>query len=132
MNCLPFRRHARLIAAALLCLFASSLGGCASMRTLDTGELASRSPVPLRVTLNDGSVVDLVSYVPASGMITGTGSIRSRNITSPFNGAIPLERIMLAQVPTSTPVLIAILGALAAGAAVLLILEDNPVQYIID
>lgn len=132
MILLPLRRHARPIAAALLSLFFTVFGGCASMRTLDAGELASRSPVPLRVTLNDGSVVDLVSYVPASGMITGTGSIRSGNISRPFNGAIPHERIMLAQVPTSTPVLIAILGAVAAGAALLLILEDNPVQYIID
>jgi hypothetical protein len=132
MISLPLRRHARAIATALLCLFSAAFTGCAPMRTLDAGELESRAPVPLRVTLNDGSVIDLVSYVPASGMLIGTGSIRSRNGRRPFNGAIPLERITLAEVSSPSAVLLAILAAIAAGTALVLLLQENPVQYTID
>jgi hypothetical protein len=115
-----------LLAAALLA------GGCASTQQLSVADLYTERPVPLRVTMSDGTRIELEAYMTDGTSLIGTGSSSSRAGRQPFNGRIPLERIAFLEGPQASPYALLSIGVLAGGAFLLYIMQQNissPVIY---
>jgi hypothetical protein len=117
---------------SLLLATALVAGGCSTTRQLSVTDLDTERPVPLRVTMSDGTQIELEAYMTDGTSLIGTGSSSSRAGRQPFNGRIPLERIALLEGPQASPYALLSIGVLAGGAFLLYIMQQNvssPVIY---